>query len=557
MSLRQGYQRKILSTILLLWMVLFAYRITLYAGERGFFPFDQSIVFDGGYRVYRGQIPFKDFVIPFGPVAFWLQGLVFRLGGVDYGSYLLHAALINVLAAILSWLILKTLFRRTIWLPFVGGLLTGVWFYPPNGTPWPEQTAFFFCLSALLGLLYGLTRREMTSRYKRLLFFGAGMSLWFAFLSKQNAGAFFVPVCILLLTVDLFSPTSPNDSPALGWLAKYLLNLTVLAAGWLTGAIGFALWLFLRSDVANFWHYFFEIPVLKVGSERLPGSVWAWLEAIMLGRTPTVVVILSLASVCVPLLSTLLAHGSEKESPGQRKNRLLAAVLAPGLVLYQNVFTISTNNHPANGVPFVGIIAAIGLGLTLSSSRRRHRSLRIATSGAMLVLMVVAFFVGAKIAASRDVHGIFQKATFPTYMSVEGLSALRWGQPTRIGKAITPDHIERVVAYLDGRGENFFVFPDFTIFYGLLGVPSPQPLVWFHEGLTYPGADHDDPSLDAWIVSDLKENQVRVVVIEQESHFHTERRLEDFPLLQAYLAEHFKLDETIGIFELYVTRQGG
>jgi hypothetical protein len=230
--------------------------------------------------------------------------------------------------------------------------------------------------------------------------------------------------------------------------------------------------------------------------------------------------------------------------------------LVPALVFYQNVFTISTNNHPANGVPFVGIIAAIGLGLIVSSSRKRYRHLRIATSGAMLVLMVVIFFVGAKIAASRDVHGIFQKATFPTYMPEEGLSALRWGQPTRIGKAITAEDIERVIDYLQRRDENFFVFPDFTIFYGLVGVPSPQPLVWFHEGLTYPHADHYDPDLDAWVVSELKENQVGVVVIEQESHFHTQRRLEDFPQLQAYLQD-FQLDQIIGNFEIYIAPDGG
>ena len=479
-------QGKTLSSILLLWLVLFAYRITLYAGERGFFPFDQSIVFDGGYRVYRGQIPFKDFLIPFGPVVFWLQGLVFKLGGLDYASYLLHAALINVLAAVLSWLILKTLFRRRIWLPFVGGLLTAIWFYPPNGTPWPEQTAFFFCLSALFAILYGLTHQDLALRYKRLLFFGAGVLLWVAFLSKQNAGAFFVPVCVVLLGVVMVSRKSKETSEVsekhskIGAISVRLrksegLDLLILAAGWLSGAIGFALWLLLRSDAANFWRYFFEIPALKVGSERMPDSIVAWLEAVFLGRTPAVVTVLSLLSVVVALFFGLLDGRAKARLTPQRKFRLLGAVLVLGLVLYQNVFTLSTNNHPANGVPFVGLIAAIGLGLTLtsSSSRRWHRYLRVATSGAMLALMVVTFFVGANIAASRDVHGIFEKSTFPTYMSVEGLSALRWGQPTRIGTAITSEDIEQVIHYLDARDENVFVFPDFTIFYGLLGVPSP------------------------------------------------------------------------------------
>lgn len=43
------------------------------SGERGFFAFDQSIVFDGGYRLTWGEVPYKDFLIPFGPVVFYLQ----------------------------------------------------------------------------------------------------------------------------------------------------------------------------------------------------------------------------------------------------------------------------------------------------------------------------------------------------------------------------------------------------------------------------------------------------------------------------------------------------
>ena len=48
---------------------LWAGWICYVSGMRGFFAMDQSIVFDGGWRVLQGQIPYKDFVIPFGPIS--------------------------------------------------------------------------------------------------------------------------------------------------------------------------------------------------------------------------------------------------------------------------------------------------------------------------------------------------------------------------------------------------------------------------------------------------------------------------------------------------------
>jgi len=76
---------------------VFAYFMTYRSGERGFFAFDQSIIFDGGYRVLLGQIPYKDFVTPFGPVTFWIQGIIFKLLGISYATYIFGAAFVNII----------------------------------------------------------------------------------------------------------------------------------------------------------------------------------------------------------------------------------------------------------------------------------------------------------------------------------------------------------------------------------------------------------------------------------------------------------------------------
>jgi hypothetical protein len=73
----------------------------------------------------------------------------------------------------------------------------------------------------------------------------------------------------------------------------------------------------------------------------------------------------------------------------------------------------------------------------------------------------------------------------------------------------------------------FFIFPDFTIFYALLDVPPPQPVLWFHKGLTY--HDSYDEDLDKWIVSDLNKNNVEIVIVEEKSFIDTSERLNDFP----------------------------
>ena len=105
------------------------------AGRRGLFPFDQSILFDGGYRVLLGQVPYRDVLLPFGPVSLWLQGAIFGLLGVSWRSYLLSAALANALATLLAYRILRRLFPGSRLPAVVGAVLTAIWFpIVPVGT---------------------------------------------------------------------------------------------------------------------------------------------------------------------------------------------------------------------------------------------------------------------------------------------------------------------------------------------------------------------------------------------------------------------------------------
>ena len=153
------------AVIILLCAVGFLF--ALKTGFRGFFPFDQSIVFDGSYRVLSGQVPYKDFVMPFGPATFWLQAIVFKLLGVNYFAYVFGAAAVNLLAVLASIAIVRLLLPGERMLSYLAGLVTAVWFYPPFGTPWVDQTAFFFSYCGIVALLASLREGDRRRRDPR------------------------------------------------------------------------------------------------------------------------------------------------------------------------------------------------------------------------------------------------------------------------------------------------------------------------------------------------------------------------------------------------------
>ncbi len=500
----------------------FAFGLNLMCGQRGFFAFDQSIIFDGGYRIYAGQKPYRDFFIPTGPIVFWLQSIFFRLGGINYFIYILHASVINVLAVLLSIVVLRWAMPESKFFSYAAGLLTAVWFYPPFGTPWFEQTAFFFNL-LILSLVSGVIFKSFKGGL--IMIFGAGLCQTLSILSKQNAGLFFlfIPVGILLITRHYF----------------YLLTFSL---GMSCVVIGFFIWLWLFSSPQNFYTSFFLIPS-KLGLLRLfQGSQSHRLWLIFFG-SPAIVVQL--------ILSILAAISAIYYL---RKGKILAVkyLVIVGLVVFQYIIAYTSDNQVENSFPYTGLILCLTWGLFYEA---KGFELNTKLGGIFaLFLYLTIFFLGVKISVSRVVQDIFSKSKFISSLNIPRLEILKWACPTRFGSVeIKADDIERLYNYLAQNQQNFFIFPDWTILYGLLGKPSPQPLVWFDPGITYPMVYSQ--KIDNWLVESLEGKQVNIIVLEKVSYIGTMHRLTDFPLMVFWISKNFEKKGEIGIFEIYHRRE--
>ncbi|HTV19925.1 MAG TPA: hypothetical protein VMG12_14670 [Polyangiaceae bacterium] len=564
-------------------------------GHRGVFMLDQSIVFDGAWRMFEGQVPYRDFVMPFGPVVFALCALMFRAAGVDFSTLVLTAALMSLLATALSVRVSWLLSQRSGALTLLGGFLTAVWFQAPFGTPWMEQTGFLMDLIALSAIVearlaWGPEKGSSDAALDRALPLGwlpsgwawyalAGVASVAAVLSKQNAGGLFVFLCLGMLWVP------GDDGPRAGWRATLFYGLGGAAA-----AGAFVTWLVTRSDFSTFRHYWVEVSA-EIGASRV--VYWKVLGTLVFQPLlSSSIPLFGLASL-VGLVTVLLMNAGRPAS-GVATRVALNAWLCLALPQFHSLFQLTTNNDASNNNAFVGLvvvclIASIAHWLRQAPSvsfRDRGERVRVplVRPGLMLglgaligVLTLYSAGEGLMVADGRFVQEFAPGATFDERLQVPGAERVQWGEPTRItpqfcsslgdmckisSASTALDHsyetlrrqdFEQVARRLRERGGNFFVFPDATMLYGLTGHPSPQPLLYFHPGQSYAIADQAE--LDRTIVAALEQHHVRSIVLERASFMGTHKLLAEFPQLDAWIARNFELSEEIGNYHLFDARE--
>jgi hypothetical protein len=518
-------------------------------------PLDQSLVFDAGYRMACGQVPFRDFVIPYGLTVFPWLAVGFTWWGVSYHVYVFLAAAGNVIAVLLAHAVARACWPEQRLMPLLGAGVTACTFYSLFGTWYPEQTASLYGL----GAVWCAVRSGESSRGRGHAFtLAAGLLCGLACLAKQNVGTFLSPLIVVLAAI------SAAESCVL--VTVRILAVGAGAAGVIAGIVG---WISVVGNEALFWRYFVEIPG-EVGRTRL---ALQW-ESVAI-RT-----ILGSDDINVRLASSVLVLGSpwavtavvlglcnRRTSEGRRM--AVAGTLSAGVLLYQNLVITSAANHPLNSLGLVGAASAVLGGLCLAGVRRyalrpigdaavwRGVSSRLVTGavvGVFCLYTLATGAVGVRESLTRAVHDIFARSTFTRRCDVPLLGEISWGEPTAYrGVVIRCAELTQLEAYLRERGGRFAVLGDFSILHAMRGTPSPLPLVWYHRGLTY--AETYDRRLDEWMVRQLQAAGVDTLVLEDRLlTMSGDELLGDFPEVQRLLRDEFEERPAIGGFRLLVRR---
>ena len=156
------------------------------------FSYDCPIIFEGGYRILKGQIPYRDFYIPTGPVVYYIQALFSYLFGLNLISLAMHTSTMAIILSLYFFYILNKDFNRFISFIFAYGIYLS--FCGITNFPWYTTSAFLFLLLNILLLIKNNIKIETTNNIANIthivncafLFFSLSSFIFLSFFLKFN-----------------------------------------------------------------------------------------------------------------------------------------------------------------------------------------------------------------------------------------------------------------------------------------------------------------------------------------------------------------------------------
>lgn len=518
-------------------IILASFGLTLWGGSLGCYYFDQSIIFDGAWRVLNGQIPFRDFVAPVGPVIFYLQALFFKLWGVTHFAYRLHAAVLSaVLTAVVMQITLWILPGRR-WLCLMTGLLTTFWFYAPLGTPWYSQDSVFFGALGLAGIFYafrnGNTFFPARCRFHWLgPFFWAGPCMVLSFLTKQNSGAMF------LLMPYILAWLPPAKTGAWRSCLDYALGL-ILSIALTLGLV------YTFASPNLFWNHLFAIPYGTLFERLLHKKFFS----------KTVLFHIAFTGIVVGWL--LLRWLRRAWNPRYSPLLLPLLLFTLGFVFHLGMITTSTSDAFIN-IPFIGLLFALLYVLmeqilALGSKAASQRLLPWLKG--LLTLMVLLFCaLGFNLIHSYKLKGREPGQVLMPPIPSGPLQGLRWNNPA--SGPISLENVSAALALMLQTPEPVYIVGGFTMLYGLSGHASVDPYLWFHEGLSFPKTyDQTMENLDQWTVRRIQTLDPKYLIANtslmnnpEEKYRYYFAQVYDY-LQNNYVFAHNRMGPALGLYQ--------
>lgn len=242
---------------------------------------DASYILENAHRIALGDVPYRDFPLPYAPVTFLMQAALVKLTGRVFLHHIVYAAVAGGVATVLTWRILlevlrdSGLERLTALLLALPITVLGIYCIFPH--PFYDPDCTLTILAGVLLLLY-----TEKSGFPPVQSFLTGVVLVVPLFVKQNTGGAFVAAVGLVLLI--LTATAAGRPRACGpaWVL----------AGMAAGLVAAAVVIHVTVGLANYRYW----TVTFAASRRLPafgemlgvyrnGLLPCWLLAALAGYT--------------------------------------------------------------------------------------------------------------------------------------------------------------------------------------------------------------------------------------------------------------------------------
>ncbi len=169
----------------------------------GMFPYRLNIflAYEGAYRLYLGQVPFKDFGIPTGFMFWVVPAIFFKIFGPQLITLVKAQVFINILSGLAFRSILKTL-SVPYGVKFISVFLYVISFSFLNYWPWYNHTVMVYEFIGIAFILKFLFDTKCKWRYTNMI---AGVFfILCSFFTKQDGGGMGYLVCLVLICYNSY-----------------------------------------------------------------------------------------------------------------------------------------------------------------------------------------------------------------------------------------------------------------------------------------------------------------------------------------------------------------
>ena len=149
--------RNILPVILL---GIFSFSVNYHYGFIGIMPMDNTVLYNGGYRVLKGYVPFTDYWLVTGPLLDYLNAFFFKILGVTWKTFIIHSSFFNLLISIVSYYLFIKIGQSKKFSIFYSALIS-ILFYPVVGTPFVDHHSTFFLIMVFYAFILGVKKKKL------------------------------------------------------------------------------------------------------------------------------------------------------------------------------------------------------------------------------------------------------------------------------------------------------------------------------------------------------------------------------------------------------------
>ena len=215
---------------------IFSFYVNYHYGFIGVMPMDNFVLYNGGYRVLNGYIPFTDYWLVTGPLLDYLNAFFFYINGVSWKSYIIHSSLFNLIISISTYFLFINLGLKKNFC-FLYSIFFSILFYPTVGTPFVDHHSTFFLILAFYSFIFGINKGNL------LYFVLIPFLFCLSFLSKQTPAAYGLIVICPLILIYLFYSQKKITRTLLSLVLGSIISILFL----------FLFFYFTKINIINFY----------------------------------------------------------------------------------------------------------------------------------------------------------------------------------------------------------------------------------------------------------------------------------------------------------------